>query len=82
MPRSTGRSARQVRGRVQSLAGRRWQVTAVVSSDTSGMTRAEAISTKAAGASIERRWHPYRRHASAIRRSRAVLSANLTKGLD
>lgn len=81
MPSYTGWTAATVRGRTRSLTGKRWLVSAVISADTSGMSRKDAIRTKAAGASIEARWHPFRKTASAIRRSRAVLSANLTKGL-
>jgi hypothetical protein len=43
------------------------------------MDRADAIRTKAAAASIERRWHPFRRVAAAGRRA---AKANLTKGLE
>ncbi len=81
MRRYTGHTARSVRGRTSSLSGKRWQVSAVVSTDTGGMDRTEAIRTKAAGASIERRWHPFRRVASALRRSKAAISADLTKGM-
>lgn len=82
MPHSTGHTARHVRGRVSSLIGKPWEVTAVVSMDTRGMTRKEAIRTQAAASSVEGRWHPFRRTASAIRRSRAVISANLTRGME
>jgi len=81
MRHSTGHTAAHVRGRTKSLAGRQWEVSAVVSMDTRGMTAKEAIRTQAAAAGIERRWHPYRRVASALRRAKAVISADLTKGL-
>ena len=78
----TGWTHDHVRGRTQSLVGKRWQVSAVVSMNTQGMGARDAIRTQAAAASIERRWHPFRRTASAIRRARAVMSANLTKGIE
>lgn len=81
MPHSTGHSAAHVRGRTKSLSGKQWEVTAVVSMDTRGMDRREAVRTQAAMASIERRWRPFAKTRTNIRRSRAVISANLTKGL-
>lgn len=81
MPHYTGWTHDRVRGRTESLSGKQWAVTAVVSTDTSGMSARDAIRTKAAAASIERRFHPFRRTTSAMRRSRAVLGANLVKGL-
>ncbi len=81
MPHYTGHTARQVRGRNESLSGRDWDVSMVVSVDSSGMSAREATRTMAAASTIEERWHPFRRAAGAIRRSRAVLSANITKGL-
>lgn len=78
----TGWSRDHVRGRTHSLAGRRWGLNAVVSMDTSGMSAADAIRTQAAAATIERRWHPFRRTTSAARRARAVMAANLVAGLE
>lgn len=77
MPFYTGRSARAVHGRAESVSGRPWYRTAVVSAFTGGMGRKDAIRTKAAAASIERRFHPFRRVASAGRRIRR----DLTQGL-
>lgn len=82
MPRSKGWTAAHVKGRTRSLSGRKWQVTAVISANTAGMSRRDAMRTKAAAASVERRFHPFRRAAAAMRRSRAVMSANLTKGIE
>lgn len=82
MPRYTGWTASHVRGRTSSIAGKRWALNMVVSMDTRGMGAQRAIRTQAAAASIERRWHPFRRTASAVRRSRAVIYANLTEGLE
>ena len=55
---------------------------AAVGAVTSGMSAKDAIRTKAAAATIERRWGPYRRAKSAVYRSRALISADLTKGLE
>jgi hypothetical protein len=78
----TGWTHSRVRGRTSSLGGKRWAVTAVISTDTSGMSARDAIRTKAAAASIERRFHPFRRTSTALRRARAVVAANLTKGME
>lgn len=82
MPNYTGWTRDRVRGRTSSLSGKRWAVTAVVSMNTSGMGARDAIRTQAAAASIERRFHPFRRTTSAMRRSRAVMAANLVRGLE
>lgn len=82
MPQSTGHTAAHVRGRTSSLAGKRWMVTAVVSMDTRGMTRAQAIRTQAAASSVEERFHPFRRTTAAVRRGRAIQTANLLKGIE
>ena len=79
---SRGRTLRSVRGRVHSLAGRRWEVSAVVSADTSGMTRREAIATKAAASSIEERFHPFRRTTTRLNRARREIVGNLFKDLE
>lgn len=82
IPYWTGHTFNQVRGRTRSLTGRRWRVSLVVSADTSGMSAREATRTKAAAAQLEARYHMFRRTAAALRRSRNILAANLTKGLD
>jgi hypothetical protein len=69
-------------GRVRSNSGRPWALTAVVSVNNSGLSRAEGISLMAAASVVERRVHAFRSLSSGIRRSRAVLSANLTAGLE
>ena len=78
MPRYSGWTHDHVRGRTESLSGKRWALSAVVSADSSGMDRSTAIRTKAAAATIERRWHPFRRTATAVRR----IKADLAKGLE
>jgi len=82
MPAWTGWTRDHVVGRTSSLSGRRWGLTAVVSANTAGMDRTGAIRTKAAAASIERRFHPFRRTTQRANRARAVLAANLTAGIE
>lgn len=82
MPQWTGWTARHVEGRTSSISGKRWGTWAVVSANTAGMTRADAIRTKAAAASIERRWHPFRQVKSAVYRARPLITADLTRGLE
>lgn len=80
MPFYTGWSWAHTEGR---RSGRKhWATWAAVQAYTGGMDAKDAIRTKAAAASIERRWHPYRRVRSAVYRSRAVLSANLARNLE
>lgn len=69
-------------GRVVSLRGRRWRATAVVSINNFGYTPIQGISLMAAASSVERRTHVMRNLARSIRSSRAVLNANLTKGIE
>jgi len=82
MPRYTGYSRNAIVGRVKSVAGKPWMASMVVSSSTVGKDAAESKRTLAAASIIEGRWHIFRRTASAIRRSRAVLRADLVKGLN
>jgi len=78
----TGWSRDHVVGRTSSTAGKRWGTWAVVSANTAGMSRADAIRTKAAAATIEKRWHPFRAVKSGVYRSRPLITANLTKHLE
>jgi hypothetical protein len=82
LPNSVGWTSAHTVGRAESLSGKSWWLHAVISANTDGMNAKDAIRTKAAASSVEGRYHPYRRTASAIRRSRAVLSANLTAGIE
>ena len=83
MPGYSGWSYDHTVGYVKSgLTGKRWATWAAVGAVTAGMSKKDAIRTKAAAASIERRWHPYRRVKSAVYRSRSVLSADLARGLE
>lgn len=81
MPGYTGWSLDRTIGRRRSYrTGKVWQLWAVVSANTDGLDRRAAIRTKAAAATIERRWHPYRRSTSAARK--ALRSLDLTRGLE
>ena len=83
MPAYTGWTLEHTLGYVTSpRTGRRWQLWAAVGTVTAGMDRKDAVRTKAAAATIETRWHPFRKVKSAVYRSRAVISADLTKGLN
>lgn len=82
LPYSTGWTVDHAIGRTTSYAGKHWWLHAVISANTDGMDQRLAIRTKAAAASVERRFHPFRRVGSALKRSRAVLVANLTEGLE
>lgn len=82
MPFYTGWTARHVHGRNESVRGRQWDTWAVVSMFTTGMSASDAIRTQAAAATIESRWHPFRRVKSGVYRARPLITANLTKGLE
>ena len=75
-------TADSIVGRTESNSGKRWGTWAVVSANTAGMSKADAIRTKAAAATIERRWHPFRQVKSAVYRARPLIRANLTEGLE
>lgn len=79
MPHYSGWSTEHVVGRVESLQGHQWHRHAVVSANTEGSSRRDSIRTRAAAAGIERRWHPFRRVATATRK--AIRDADLTKGM-
>ena len=81
MPYSTGWTADHVKGFV-TWGGNRWQFWAAVQAYTQGMDARDAIRTKAAAASVERRFHPYRSVKGGIYRSKAIFTANLTEGLE
>lgn len=74
----TGATTGSVVGRVESVAHRKWHRHAVVSAYTGGQVRLGAIRTKAAAATIEARWHPFKKVGAA---SRKILR-NMAKGLE
>jgi hypothetical protein len=77
----TGWTRGTVKGRTQSLSGRKWAVSAVISTNTAGMDRKDAIRTKAAGSTIEGRWHPFRMTKNRLNRSRKINAAELLKDI-
>ncbi len=76
-----GRVSEHVIGRVESLAGKEWRASAVISVNNHGLSAARGISVMAAASSLEGRIHPFRKTALALGRSRAVLTADLTKDI-
>lgn len=76
------RVAEHVVGRVKSLSGKPWLATAVISVNNSGYGRAEGISLMAAASEVESRTRAFRSTYLELRRSRAVLAANLTEGIE
>lgn len=80
MPHYTGWTTATVTGRVVSLKGKQWRKTAVVSTSTAGMSAKDAIRTKAAGSTIERRWHVFRRSSTRLKKANRNPST-LLKGI-
>lgn len=79
--RKLGRVSDYVEGRVTAITGKEWQVTGVVSVNTAGLGRSAAVAVRAAGSTLERRHHAFRRTTSRLRRARAVNQAALLEGL-
>lgn len=75
------RTAGHVVGRVTSVRGRPWAVTAVASINNSRLSPAQGIRLMAAAATVERRVHAFRRTTSRMRRAKALNQAELLKGL-
>lgn len=81
MPGYSGWSWAHTKGYTTSpYTGRHWGLWAAVNAVSAGMSTPDAIRTKAAAATIERRWHPYRNVARSGRQ--AMKTLDLTKGLD
>lgn len=80
-PVVTGRGRAGVRGRVESLTGKQWALTAVIS-QTFVYPWPGGGPKQYRGGKTERRHGMFRRTAQALRASREVLGANLTEGLD
>lgn len=68
-------------GRVASLGGKPWKVTAVVSVNNSGFTPKQGIALMAAGSVVERRTGAFKRTTGRIRRSKHVNVDELLKGI-
>lgn len=83
MPYSIGWTEAHTFGYTRSpKTGKVWATWAAVGVPTTGMGKEQAIRTKAAAASIERRFHVFRNVKSAVYRMRALLRADLTKGMN
>lgn len=87
-PHFTGAFRAGIKGRVTNLAGKRWKLTAVVSQTHvypwgARGTRGGPSNAKAEyrGGKLERRVHMFRDASRQLRGLRAVLGADLTKGL-
>lgn len=65
-----------------SRGGRQWRASAVVQVYNEGLDAASSRSLMAAASSVERRVRTFRSLAGSLRRSRAVLTANLTAGIE
>lgn len=74
-----GRVSVHVVGRTQSLAGKRWAVTAVVSPRTTGLDAKRAIKVMAAASWLEESTGAFKRSASRIRKASKL--NNLTEGM-
>jgi hypothetical protein len=85
LPHKSGDTAAGVVGRVHSLTGKPWALTAVISQSRvfpwvnhrSGRGQAEYR-----GGRLEARQHQFRRVTTALRRARAVAVADLTRGMN
>lgn len=77
-----GHTSDQVTGRTRALAGKRWAVTAVVSAHNPGLTRAEAISMRAAASRVESRVHAFRKTKNRIGRTKKTNMSELLKGIE
>ena len=83
MPGYTGYTRAHIKGyTISGKTGKKWKSWAAVGLPTEGMDKAQAIRTKAAGAIIEHRFHPFRRVKSGIYASRPIIQANLSRGLE
>lgn len=68
-------------GRVTSLVGKRWAVSAVISVNNSGYSRKQGISLMAAASSVEARTRAFRRTTTRLRKARAINADELLRGI-
>jgi len=80
-PVLTGAGREGTKGRVASLSGKPWQLTAVISAQHV-YDWPNGGAKQYRGGKAEARRHMFSRAAGALRRARAVLAADLTKGLE
>ena len=77
-----GRVSEHVTGRTSSLKGKRWAVTANVSVNNRGWTRAEGIALMAAASVVEGRVHGMRKTKNRIGRTRKTNMSELLRGIE
>jgi len=75
------RVAGHVVGRVKGMSGKPWAVTAVVSVNNSGFTKAQGKALMAAASRVEGEVHAFRKTTNRLKRSRKINAAELLKGL-
>ena len=78
---SPSRVSGHVVGRVASLSGKPWAVSAAVSVNNSGFSKAQGTALMAAASRLEGTVHAFRKTKNRIGRSRKVNEAELLKGL-
>ena len=76
-----GRVSGHVVGRVASLSGKPWAVSAAVSVNNSGFSAKQGIKLMAAASYLESNIHAFRKTKNRVGRSRKVNEAELLKGL-
>ena len=79
---SPDRESEWVFGRVRSLAGKPWALTAVISINNHGLSSEQGIALMAGAARVESETHAFRQAASGLRGARAILAADLTRNLE
>ena len=75
------RVSQHVVGRIKSLKGKPWAVTAVISVNNRGFTPAQGISLMAAAVSTERETGAFKRTTARLRKANKVNVAELLKGI-
>ena len=68
-------------GRTESLRGRNWEVTAVVSVQNQGFSKAQGTALMAAASRVEGQTHAFRKTTNRLRRARKINAAELLKGI-
>jgi hypothetical protein len=68
-------------GRTSAISGKRWAVTAVVSVNNAGWSRAQGISLMAAASRVEGTTHAFRRTTGRLKRARAINTDELLKDI-
>ncbi len=80
-----GRVADRIVGRIHarpSKGGKEWRASAVIQVYNEGLSAADSMSLMAAAARVERQTRGFRSLYRSVRNARAVMAADLTKGLE